>query len=200
MFPQITEVSVSWRVRLRFLPTLFRIVAGFMLILSLSEIQVGSAQTIEISGIDMVICLDISSSMGTNDISGQTRLEAAKRVIDTFVNRRTNDQIGLVLFAQEAYHILPPTRNTPVFLSYLRHVALSTVLQLNDGTAMGIGLASAGNMLRSSQSTSRVVILLTDGVNNAGALIPGSYPHRASVALSIRVYTIGLGKRQPIRK
>ena len=138
------------------------------------------------------MALDISGSMGTRDFDGQTRLAAAKQVINSFVRSREFDRIGLVVFAREAFHQAPPTLDYGVLLQLLDEVQLAPDLGLDDGTAIGMGLASAVNMLRSSEAASRVIVLLTDGANNAGALDPLTAA-RAAQAFDVRVYTIGVG-------
>ena len=120
-------------------------------------------------------------------------LEAAKAVVDDFISRRTYDRIGLVVFAHEAFSQSPMTTDHAVLNRLLKQVQLAPDLQLQDGTAIGLGLANAANMLKDSKAKSRVVILLTDGANNAGEIAPETAAEAAQ-ALGIKVYTIGMGR------
>jgi Ca-activated chloride channel family protein len=184
----------SWRVRLRAVPDVLRWCAWVLLIIAVARPQSGMAQSfIRGEGVDIVLALDISGSMAALDFDPQTRLEAAKAVITTFVNAREFDRIGLVVFAHDAFHHVPLTLDYGVLLRLLDEVQLAPELNLEDGTAIGLGLASAANMLRSSAMASRVIILLTDGANNAGGMPPISAAE-AVAALGIRVYTIGVGR------
>lgn len=190
----MSELPVGWRVRLRGLPDVLRTLAWVALVMALARPQAGQTQEIlRGQGIDIVMVLDISGSMGTLDFDPQTRLDAAKQVIGSFVQAREFDRIGLVVFAREAFHQAPPTLDYDVLLRLLDEVQLAPELGLEDGTAIGMGLASAANMLRSSEAASRVIILLTDGANNAGALDPLTAA-RAVRTFGMRVYTIAMGR------
>lgn len=192
-----SSMPASWRVRLRRLPDALRVLGWIALIVALARPQAGQTQEIlRGQGVDIVMALDISGSMGTPDFDGQTRLAAAKQVINSFVRSREFDRIGLVVFARETFHQAPPTLDYDVLLQLLDEVELAPDLGLDDGTAIGMGLASAANMLRSSEAASRVVILLTDGANNAGALDPLTAA-RAVQTFGVRVYTIGVGRIGP---
>jgi Ca-activated chloride channel family protein len=144
-------------------------------------------------GLDIVLALDISGSMASLDFEPQNRLEAAKRVIGDFIGERTYDRIGLVVFAREAFNQAPLTTDHAVLNRLLERVELAPDLKLEDGTAIGLGIANAANMVKDSQAKSRVVILLTDGVNNAGQIDPQTAANAAQ-ALGIKVYTIGMGR------
>lgn len=184
----------SWRARLRSLPDWLRSAAWCLLVIGLARPQSGQTQTLLLGqGVEIVMALDISGSMRALDFDPQNRLEAAKEVIAQFVLGRNFDRIGLVVFAQEAYHVVPPTLDYGALLRSLDQVRIAPEIGLVDGTAIGLGLASAANMLRASDAPSRVVILLTDGANNAGSLGPVSAAQLLA-ALNIRVYTVGMGK------
>jgi Ca-activated chloride channel family protein len=144
-------------------------------------------------GVDIVLALDISGSMAALDFEPRNRLEAAKQVIDSFIKERRYDRIGLVVFAREAFSQCPPTLDYDVLRQLLGEVALVTDLGLDDGTAVGMGLAQATAMLQESEAKSRVIILLTDGVNNSGLMDPLTAA-QAAAALAVRVYTIGMGR------
>lgn len=177
--------------RLRLLPflPLLRVVAIVALAVAVAGPRVGDANAVVPGqGVDIALALDLSSSMNTSGFGGVTRLVGAKKVIRDFIKGRTDDRIGLVVFQRDALALAPPS---------LDYKALDTVISglesglLPDGTGIGVGLASALNMLRDSTAASRIVILLTDGEHNADSISPEAAAQLAS-ALKIRVYTIGL--------
>jgi Ca-activated chloride channel family protein len=189
-----------WRARLRWLPDVLRLVALLVLIMALARPQMGEArEVLRGRGLDIVLALDISSSMGALDFQPDNRLGVAKQVIGDFIARREFDRIGLVVFARNAFHRAPLTLDYDVLERLLDGVQLVSDITdaaglplLLDGTAIGDGLLSAGAMLRASDAPSKVVILLTDGENNAGP-----DPLRvaeAAAALGIRLYTVGMGR------
>lgn len=190
-------LMVGWRARFRMLPDALRFLAWVLLVVALARPQTGSAQEIvRGKGVDIVIALDISTTMGASDFAPFNRLEAAKMVVAEFVAGRTFDRIGLVVFAQNAFHLAPPTLDYPILVQLLNDIVLvsdlgSAPTQRMDRTAIGQGIASAANMLRNSSAASKVVILLTDGDNNAG--IAPSLVAEAAATLGIRIYTIGMG-------
>ena len=189
-----SHASRSWRITLR--PALqgLRILALALIILAVARPQTGQAREIvKGEGVDIALALDISGSMASLDFEPDNRLEAAKRVIGDFVQKRPYDQIGLVVFASNAFSQSPPTTDHNVLLRLLDRTELATDLGIDDGTAIGMGLANAGNMLKDSDARSKVIILLTDGVNNAGEIDPLTAAQAAG-ALGIRVYTIGMGR------
>ncbi|MGY8945797.1 MAG: vWA domain-containing protein [Flavobacteriales bacterium] len=170
---------------------IFRYLAISMLILGLSRPQIVdvSTQTKTSKGIDIVIAVDVSSSMLAQDLS-PNRLDALKEVAKEFINDRTNDRIGLVVYAGESYTKTPVTSDKSIIIKSLDEIKFDGVIE--DGTAIGMGLATAVNRLKNSKAKSKVVILLTDGVNNSGFIDPNT---AADLALSyeIKTYTIGLG-------
>jgi Ca-activated chloride channel family protein len=184
----------TWRTTLRPLLTVSRLLALALLIIGLARPQLAQAKEIvRGEGVDIVIAQDISGSMAALDFQPQNRLEAAKAVVDDFISRRTYDRIGLVVFAHEAFSQSPMTTDHAVLNRLLKQVQLAPDLELQDGTAIGLGLANAANMLKDSQAKSRVVILLTDGANNAGEIAPETAAEAAQT-LGIKVYTIGMGR------
>lgn len=184
----------GWRIRLRGAPDVLRLAAWVLMVVALARPQSGRTQeVIRGQGIDIALALDISGSMAALDFDPQNRLEAAKSVIGDFIAGREYDRIGLVVFARDAFHQSPPTLDYNVLLRLLDEVQLAPDLLLDDGTAIGLGLASAANMLRASTAPSRIIILLTDGANNAGAIDPLTAA-QSIAALGMRVYTIGMGK------
>jgi Ca-activated chloride channel family protein len=189
----MSGLASTWRVRLRRIPDVLRLAAWVLLIIALARPQNGRAQEIiRGRGIDIALALDISGSMGAPDFAPSTRLDAAKSVIDSFIAGREYDRIGLVVFARNAYIQAPPTLDYAALSRSLDEVTLITEIGLEDGTAIGLGLATAANMLRDSDATSKIIILLTDGDNNT-ALDPIAAA-QAVTAFGIRVYTIGMGQ------
>jgi len=167
----------------------FRIFTIALLILALARPQSSSSsQDISIEGIDIVMAMDISSSMLAEDLK-PNRLEAAKDVAEDFIKGRPNDRVGLVVFAGETFTQVPLTTDHQVLKNMFVDVKSGMI---EDGTALGDGLATAVTRLRDSKAISKVIILLTDGVNNMGALDPVSAAEIAQL-YGIRIYTIGVG-------
>jgi len=190
----VASAGRSWRVAYRPILTGLRILAVALAIVALSRPQTGQAREIvRGEGVDIALALDMSGSMASLDFEPQNRLEAAKVVISDFVQGRPYDRIGLVVFASNAFSQSPPTTDHTMLLQLLDRTELATDLGIEDGTAIGMGLANAGNMLKDSEAKSKVIILLTDGVNNAGEIDPLTAAE-ANKALGIRVYTIGMGR------
>ena len=169
-----------------------------MRLLALSAVIVAMARprTVDISnetkttkGIDIVIAVDVSGSMLAKDLK-PNRMEALKRVASDFVEQRPNDRIGLVVYAAEAYTKTPVTSDKAVIVDAISSIKYDNVLQ--DGTGIGMGLTTAVNRLKDSKAKSKVIILLTDGVNNAGFIEPETASDIAE-QYGIKVYTIGIG-------
>lgn len=190
------HLTPSLRQRARFILRTFRLIALIFLIIALARPQSGSArEIISGEGVDISIVLDISGSMAALDFE-PNRLGAAKRVIHEFIDNRQYDRIGLVIFATEAFSQVPPTLDYKVLKRILDETKVSWDINLDSGTAIGLGLANGANMLRSSDAKSRVIILLTDGANNSGQIDPLTAAEIAK-ALDIRVYTIGAARPGP---
>jgi Ca-activated chloride channel family protein len=167
----------------------FRLVALSLLIIALARPQsTTKRQDVSIEGIDIIVGLDISGSMLAQDLKPD-RLEAAKNVSQDFFAGRPNDRIGLVVFAGEAFTQCPLTTDHVIIEDMLDDIKSGLI---QDGTAIGDGLATAINRLKESQAISKVVILLTDGQNNAGSIAPLSAAEIAKI-YGIRIYTIGVG-------
>ncbi len=147
------------------------------------------AENVTSEGINIVIAIDLSSSMLSQDFQPDNRLEVAKRTVKQFIAERTSDRIGLVAFAAEALTQVPLTTDYPVVDAAVDNLQAG---QLEDGTAIGTAIATAANRLREAPGRSRVMILLTDGVNNRGAIDPRTAA-RAAAAFGIKIYTIGVG-------
>ena len=141
-------------------------------------------------GIDIVMAIDVSSSMLANDLK-PNRLEALKKVASTFVQDRVNDRIGLVVYAGESYTRTPVTSDKAIILQSLKTIEYDDSI-IADGTGIGVGLATAINRIKDSKAKSRIIILLTDGVNNSGTIDPRTASEIAK-EYGIKVYTIGIG-------
>ena len=179
--------------KIKFIPILniLRYLAIIMLILAIARPQIidVSTQTKTSRGIDIVIAVDISSSMLAQDLK-PNRLDALKSVAKEFINDRVNDRIGLVVYAGESYTRTPVTTDKSIIINSLDEIKFDGVI--DDGTAIGMGLATSVNRLKESNSKSKVIILLTDGVNNSGFIDPNTAADLA-VSFGIKTYTIGLG-------
>ena len=190
----VRDLPRSWRITWRPLMPLLRIAAIMMIVIALARPQrVQGKETVTGEGVDIALALDISGSMASLDFEPQNRLEASKQVIEDFVLERPYDKIGLVIFASEAFSQSPLTLDHNMVTRSLEQIELATDLDLDDGTAIGLGIANAANMLTNSDAESKVVILLTDGVNNSGQIDPLTAAEAAK-ALGIKIYTIGAGR------
>ena len=179
----------SLKVYMRHLPFLLRVISIALIIVVIARPQsVNSWQETESQGIDIVLALDVSGSMLSQDLQPD-RLQAAKKVAAEFVTDRKNDNIGLVVFAGESFTQCPLTTDHSVLLNLLNEIEFGLI---EDGTAIGLGLATSVNRLKESESESRVVILLTDGTNNRGQIAPLTAADMAR-SYGIRVYTVGVG-------
>jgi Ca-activated chloride channel family protein len=187
-------MPTSWRIKLRPLGFVLRLLAITLAILALARPQfVQGRETISGEGVEIALALDISGSMASLDFEPSNRLDASKQVIGDFVAERQYDKLGLVVFASEAFNQSPLTLDHNMLTRSLDQIELATDLGIEDGTAIGLGLANAANMLANSDAESKVVILLTDGVNNSGQIDPLSAAEAAK-ALGIKVYTIGAAR------
>lgn len=179
----------NWRVSFRHVLFILRLLACAFIITALARPQTKSEQQqAEGEGIDIVLCLDVSGSMTAQDFT-PNRMEAAKKVASDFIDRRPTDRIAIVVFSGESFTQCPLTTDKAVL-----HSAVSAIRNglLQDGTAIGDGLSTSVDRLRSSKSKSKVVILLTDGENNGGLIGPDNAKEIAK-AFGIKVYTIGVG-------
>ncbi len=181
----------SIKVHLRHLPFLLRLLVIALVIIVLARPQASNTwETSNSEGIDIAVALDISGSMLAQDFK-PNRLEAAKKLSAEFISDREQDKIGLVIFAGESFTQAPLTTDHGVLLNLLHSIRPGMI---EDGTAIGLGLANAVNRLKDSESKSRIVILLTDGSNNRGQIAPMTAAELAK-SYGIRVYTIGVGTR-----
>jgi len=185
------QTKGSFLAKLKPLLFVFRLIALSLMIVAMARPRTVdiSSQTKTTRGIDIVMSIDVSGSMLARDLK-PNRLYALKDVAADFVNARPNDRIGLVLYAAEAYTKTPVTSDKSVILNALKNVEYDRVLQ--DGTGIGMGLSTAINRLKDSKAKSKIIILMTDGVNNAGFIEPETASDIAK-EFGIKVYTIGIG-------
>lgn len=183
------NVPRSKKAILRHVPFIFRIIAILLIIVAIARPRsTDSLQNVSTEGIDIMISLDISGSMLAMDLK-PNRIEAAKNVAIDFIKGRPNDRMGLVIFAAESFTQCPLTLDHTVLINLFNDVKLG---MLEDGTAIGMGLATAVNRIKDSDAKSKVIILLSDGENNRGAIAPLQAGEIAKT-FGIRVYTVGVG-------
>lgn len=186
MFNEIKPSPKTWLIHSLFI---LRMLAIGLIIVALARPQsISTKQNISIEGIDIVMTIDVSGSMLARDFKPD-RLEAAKNVADEFISRRPNDRVSLVIFSGEAFTQVPLTTDHTMISNIFNEVQSGMI---EDGTAIGDGLATSVSRLKDSDAISKVIILITDGVNNSGSVDPISAAEIASM-FGIRVYTIGIG-------
>ena len=191
IFSDISAINKekTTKVFLRNLPNILKIIASIFLILAIARPQSSTNwEESTTEGIDIILSMDISGSMLAEDLK-PNRLEASKNVAIDFISKRKNDRVGLVIFSGESFTQCPLTTDHSVLTNLFKDVKSGMV---EDGTAIGMGLATAVNRLKNSDAKSRVIILLTDGVNNKGLVAPFTAAEIAK-EFGIRVYTIGVG-------
>ena len=189
----VSDVSAkglsTWKIGLRHLLFICRLLAILFTIAALARPQtMYEEQNAEGEGVDIVLCIDVSGSMTAQDLT-PNRLEAAKNVAVDFVNKRLTDRIAIVIFSGESFTQCPLTTDHAVLISAIENIRNGL---LEDGTAIGSGLSTSVERLRTSKSKSRIVVLLTDGENNGGLIDPETAKEIAK-AFQIKVYTIGVG-------
>ncbi len=183
------QLPKSWKVYARHLLFALQMAALALLIVAVARPQsTSTSQTSNIEGIDIILVQDVSGSMLARDLKPD-RLEASKKVAADFVEGRPTDRMGLVVFAGESFTQVPLTTDHGIMLNMLKELKSGMI---DDGTAIGDGLATAINRLKDSEAISKVIILLTDGMNNAGSVDPYTAAELAKI-YGIRVYTIGVG-------
>lgn len=185
------DIPATWREKFRHLPVILRTIAIMCLLVALARPQTfSSGQNIYTEGIDIAMVLDISGSMLAEDLK-PNRIDAAKNVITNFIKDRTSDRIGLVIFSRQAFTQCPLTVDYRVLTNLLSKVKTGMI---EDGTAIGNAIADGVNRLKDSHAKSRIIILLTDGENNAGEIDPLTAAQIAKT-FGIRIYTVGVGTR-----
>jgi len=186
------KISTPLSVRLRFIIPLLRTAALALLILALARPQKGETEEeILTQGVDIMLAIDVSGSMAAEDFKPLNRLDAAKEVVAEFIRGRKNDRIGMVVFARKAFTKCPLTLDYGILLNFLEDVNLGTI---EDGTAIGMAIATCVNRIKNSSAKSKIIILLTDGVNNSGEIQPLTGAHLAGT-MGVKIYTIGAGKK-----
>ena len=187
----VKRAARTRRQRFRFLLHVLRITAVALFIVAFARPRSGTEyQEVTSEGVDIMLLLDVSSSMQAEDFKPNNRLFVAKEEIKNFIGKRLNDRIGLVVFARYAYTQCPLTTDYGVLLNFVDQVDFGLV---EDGTAIGMATATAVNRLRESQSESKIIVLLTDGDNNSGEIDPITAATLAAT-FDIKIYTIGVGK------
>ena len=183
--------SKNWLAKLRPLLLVLRLITIALIIVAMARPRTvdESTRIKTTKGIDIVIAIDVSASMLARDLK-PNRLEALKVVASRFIQARPNDRLGLVEYAGESYTKTPLTSDKNIVLSSLKSIKYNTVI--TGGTAIGMGLATAVNRLKESRAKGKVIILLTDGVNNSGFIDP-KIASELAVEFGIKVYTIGIG-------
>ncbi len=187
----VKRAASTHRQQFRFILTVLRVAALILFIVAFARPRSGTEyQEMTSEGIDIMMCLDVSSSMQAEDFKPNNRLYVCKEEMKKFVSRRVNDRIGLVVFARYSYTQCPVTTDYGVLLNFIDQVDFGVV---EDGTAIGMAIANSVNRLRESPAKSKIIVLLTDGDNNAGEIDPITAANLAA-AFGIKVYTIGAGK------
>jgi Ca-activated chloride channel family protein len=189
------EIPSTWVVKIAWLPRALRYLALSLIVFALARPQlVGEPEAEDSQGIDIVMAVDTSCSMTAADFKPKDRMFVAKKSIDEFITGRTNDRVGLVVFAGEAASWVPLTLDYSLITRMLDEVEVGMI---EDGTAIGTAISTALNRLRTSEAKSKVIVLLTDGDNNAGTISPAKAADFAK-ELDVKVYTILIGKGGPV--
>ncbi|MGB3092429.1 MAG: VWA domain-containing protein [Candidatus Zixiibacteriota bacterium] len=187
----VRRLKPSFRIRERHVLAVLRTLAIVFLAFALARPQSGrKGEEISSEGIDIILALDISGSMRAEDFKPHNRLHVAKQVIKEFIEGRRSDRIGLVVFSKQSFTQCPLTLDYGVLFNFLDKVSFGMI---EDGTAIGVAIANAVNRLRESEAEGKVVILLSDGRNNAGEIDPITAA-QAAKAMNVKIYTIGAGK------
>jgi len=196
----LRRIPPTWWTHLRHALIVFKVAGLGCLVLAMARPQAGhQVREMSAEGIDIMLTLDVSSSMELKDLDQgeKSRLQVAKEVVADFIQGRYSDRIGMVVFAAESFTQCPLTLDYVVLLEFLGGIQIAD--QAWDGTAIGMALINACNRLRESEAKSKIIILLTDGVNNAGEIEPLTAAEVAA-AVGIKIYTIGVGSDGTIRR
>ncbi len=187
----VRRAAKTGRQKFRFVLTLLRIFAITAFVLAFARPQAGTEnREVSAEGVDIMLALDVSGSMKAEDFKPYNRLYVAKEEIKKFVQKRISDRIGLVIFSQSSFTQCPLTLDYGVLLNFLEQVKFGMI---QDGTAIGMALANSINRLRETPSKSKIIVLLTDGVNNAGQIDPLTAATIANT-MGVKIYAIGVGK------
>lgn len=195
----IKSIPPSARTRLMIVPSLLKAAALVLAIVALARPQEANTKVKKnVEGIDIVICLDVSDSMLIEDMKPTNRLEAAKETIRQFIEKRTSDRIGLVVFAGESFTLVPLTLDYQLILERVKEITTAANANIKDGTAIGVALANAAGRLKDSTAKSRIMIFMTDGENNSGTIDPETALEIAK-GYELKIYSIGIGKDGPTK-
>ncbi|MFN8790579.1 MAG: vWA domain-containing protein [Bdellovibrionales bacterium] len=193
------RIAPSLRTYAASLPKFLQVLALILIVIGLARPQHSNTKIKKnVEGIDIMIALDVSDSMLIEDMGAINRLETAKDTIKRFVEKRTTDRIGVVIFAGESFTLVPLTLDYPLLLEQVSRITTAANAHIKDGTAIGVALANAAGRLRDSTAKSRVIIFLTDGENNSGTIDPETGLEIAK-GYKLKIYSIGLGKDGPTR-
>lgn len=192
-------IPSSWRIKLRAVPSILKLFGVLLVVIALARPQTADTKTKKnVEGVDIVIALDISDSMLIEDMSPVNRLESAKETLKSFVQARSSDRIGVIIFAGESFTLVPLTMDYELLLSRVAIVQTAQKSRIKDGTALGVALANAAGRLRDSKAKTRIVIFMTDGENNSGTISPETGLELAK-AYGLKIYSIGIGKDGPTK-
>lgn len=195
----LKEMSTTGKSQLMHLPVLLKALGIAIAIYALARPQEMNTKIRKnVEGIDIVIALDVSDSMLIEDMTPLNRLEAAKATIKQFIEGRSSDRIGLVIFAGESFTLVPPTLDYQMLMGRVNDITTAASANIKDGTALGVALANAAGRLKDSQAKSRVVIFMTDGENNSGTIDPETGLEIAR-GYGIKIYSIGIGRDGPTK-
>jgi Ca-activated chloride channel family protein len=184
------------RARLRYLLLVIELCVFALWIVAMARPQAGSqVRRVDVNALDIMLALDISGSMQAIDLVPNNRLYVAKQVLREFIESRKEDRLGLVAFARDAYTECPLTFDYDILIEFLEQIDFGDI---PDGTAIGMAIAGSANRLRESQSKSKILVLLTDGVNNRGEIDPITAAQLCHT-LGNKVYTVGVGKRGMVK-
>jgi len=187
----VAGVHSSLTVRLRHVPFIVRIIGFILLVIALARPQKGfTEQEVTTHGVDIMLVLDVSTSMKALDFKPKNRLHVAKETMKKFILKREHDRIGLVVFSARSFTKCPLTLDYAILTQFIDNIKFG---EIEDGTAIGTAIATAANRLKQSDAKSRVMILCTDGANNRGEIAP-LVAAKAAAELGQKIYTIGVGK------
>lgn len=195
----LKKVPPTVKARLAFLPTFLKVLAIIFAIMALARPQKSDTQVRKnVEGIDIMIVLDISDSMLIEDMKPYNRMEAAKEKIVEFIRKRVSDRIGVVIFAGEAFTLVPLTLDYDLLVSRVSEITTAQQARIKDGTAIGVAMANGAGRLKDSTAKSRVMVFMTDGENNSGTIDPETGLDIAK-GYGIKIYSIGIGQDGPTK-
>jgi len=195
----LKDIHLTWRAKLIFLPYYLKVASLVFVIIALARPQTTDTKVKKnVEGIDIMIVLDVSDSMLIEDMKPNNRIGSAKETIAKFVQSRSSDRIGLIIFAGEAFTLVPLTMDYELLLSRIAEIKTAQEARIKDGTAIGVAVANGANRLKESTARSRVMIFATDGENNSGTIDPETGLEIAK-GYGIKIYSIGIGRDGPTK-